>query len=181
MLIDHIDFRRERPEDFDAIDELHRQAFGEEDVTRLVRALRAAEANLAPISIVAEADDRVVGHVMLTAAYLDAPARLVDVMVLSPLATADSYRRRGIGAKLIARSLEAADRLRVPLVFLEGHPAYYGRHGFDQAEPLGFRRPSLRIPNEAFQVARLSSYEDWMTGSFVYSEPFWKLDCVGLR
>lgn len=48
MLIDHIDFRRERPEDFDAIDELHRQAFGEEDVTRLVRALRAAEANLAP-------------------------------------------------------------------------------------------------------------------------------------
>jgi hypothetical protein len=43
------------------------------------------------------------------------------------------------------------------------------------------RSPSLRIPDAAFQVARLSAYEPWMTGTFVYSETFWDLDCVGLR
>jgi putative acetyltransferase len=27
----------------------------------------------------------------------------------------------------------------------------------------------------------LPAREDWMTGALVYSEPFWALDCVGLR
>lgn len=48
-------------------------------------------------------------------------------------------------------------------------------------EPLGFRRPSLRIPEPAFQVLRLDSWEPWMTGTLVYSRIFWDLDCVGLR
>lgn len=41
--------------------------------------------------------------------------------------------------------------------------------------------PSLRMPDAAFQVARLPAYEPWMTGTLVYSETFWALDCVGLR
>ena len=44
-----------------------------------------------------------------------------------------------------------------------------------------FRPPSLRYPPGAFQVATLSSHEEWMTGTFVYSDVFWALDCVGLR
>jgi putative acetyltransferase len=67
------------------------------------------------------------------------------------------------------------------LVFLEGSPHYYGKRGFADATKLGFRPPTLRYPPGAFQVARLSSYEDWMTGTFVYSDVFWALDCVGLR
>jgi putative acetyltransferase len=31
------------------------------------------------------------------------------------------------------------------------------------------------IPPGAFQVARLSSYQEWMTGTFVYSDVFWAL------
>ena len=31
------------------------------------------------------------------------------------------------------------------------------------------------------QVALLPAYEPWMTGTLVYSEPFWAHDCVGLR
>ena len=58
---------------------------------------------------------------------------------------------------------------------------YYGQRGFRAAEELGFRPPTLRYPPGAFQVARLSAYRDWMTGTFVYSETFWALDCVGLR
>lgn len=46
---------------------------------------------------------------------------------------------------------------------------------------LGFRRPSLRIPEPAFQVILLPAYEEWMTGTLVYSRVFWDHDCVGLR
>jgi putative acetyltransferase len=69
----------------------------------------------------------------------------------------------------------------VPIVFLEGDPGFYGVRGFEPATPAGFRSPSLRIPEPAFQVARLSAYRPWMTGTLVYSEPFWAFDCVGLR
>jgi putative acetyltransferase len=41
--------------------------------------------------------------------------------------------------------------------------------------------PPRRIPPPAFQVACLPGYETWMTGTLVYSEAFWALDCVGLR
>jgi putative acetyltransferase len=67
------------------------------------------------------------------------------------------------------------------LVFLEGSPSYYRRFGFEAGGKYGFRKPSLRIPDAAFQVFPLPSYEPWMTGTLVYSEIFWQFDSVGLR
>lgn len=162
--------------------ELHALAFGDsERVPGLVDALRAAEAALPALSFVATLEGRVVGHVLLSACRLDAPERLVDVYALSPLGVLPEYQGHGIGARLIEHALAAADQQGVPLVFLEGSPRYYRERGFDAAEELGFRPPTLRYPPGAFQVARLSTYQGWMTGTFVYAEPFWALDCVGLR
>lgn len=161
---------------------VHALAFGDgEQVPSLVDALRAARAALPALSFVATLGDRVVGHVLLSACRLDAPPRLVDVYSLSPLGVLPDHQGQGIGARLIEHALAAADRQSVPLVFLEGSPRYYGKRGFRAAEELGFRAPTLRYPPGAFQVARLSAYRDWMTGTFVYSETFWALDCVGLR
>jgi putative acetyltransferase len=174
-----------RPEvagDREAVRQVHARAFGDGDrVPGLVDALRAARAPLPPLSLVAVAGDRVVGHVMLSACRLDALPRLVDVMSLSPLGVLPEFQGRGIGTRLVARALADADALAVPLVFLEGSPRYYGRRGFTDATTAGFRPPTLRYPPGTFQVATLSSYQDWMTGTFVYSDTFWALDCVGLR
>ena len=78
-------------------------------------------------------------------------------------------------------ALQTADDLRSPLLFLEGSPRYYPRFGFEAGETLGFIRPSVRIPEAAFQVVRLQAWEAWMTGQLVYSEIFWRHDAVGLR
>lgn len=173
--------RPERPDDVDAVRAVHRRAFGEERVVRLVDTLRATPAPLSPISLVASVDGQVVGHVLLSASRLDAPPRLVDVLVLSPLGVLPEHQGHGIGTALIEQALPAAEAAGAPLLFLEGSPAYYGRRGFQAGAPLGFGKPSLRIPDAAFQVALLAGYEPWMTGMLVYSDPFWALDCVGLR
>jgi putative acetyltransferase len=174
--------RQERAEDHEAVRDVHRQAFGDgEPVPTLVDALRAAQTSLAPLSLVATVGERVVGHVMLSACRLDALPRLVDVLSLSPLGVLPEFQRQGIGTRLVAYALAGADSRNIPLVFLEGSPQYYGKRGFADATRLGFRPPTLRYPPGAFQVARLSSYEEWMTGTFVYSDVFWALDCVGLR
>ncbi|HEX4791183.1 MAG TPA: GNAT family N-acetyltransferase, partial [Actinospica sp.] len=108
-------------------------------------------------------------------------SRLVDVLVLSPLGVLAEHRRHGLGTRLVRAALDAADARGVPLVFLEGSPAHYARRGFERADALGFRSPSLRIPPPGFQVARLSAYQSRMTGTLVYSDTFWALDFVGLR
>ncbi|MFE5393074.1 GNAT family N-acetyltransferase [Streptomyces sp. NPDC056568] len=173
--------RRETADDHRDVREVHARAFGgDERIPGRVGALRVAEAALAPQSFVAVVDGRVVGHVLLSAARLDAPRRIVDVLSLSPLGVVPDFQGRGIGTRLVAHALEAADREGVPLVFLEGSPAYYGTRGFEGAGAAGFRSPSPRIPEAAFQVARLSAYGPWMTGTFVCSEIFWAFDCVGL-
>jgi Predicted acetyltransferase len=179
---DAMTIRPERPDDRQHIREIHALAFGPgEPVPDLVDALRSAPAPLAARSFVATDGDRILGHVMLSASRLDAPRRIVDVWVLSPLGVRPEAQRRGIGTRLVAYAIEAAAGTDVPLVFLEGSPDYYGSRGFERASALGFRSPSLRIPDPAFQVVRLPAYEPWMTGTLVYSDTFWALDCVGLR
>jgi putative acetyltransferase len=177
-----IAIRAERPGDLDAISEVQTAAFADGgQVSALVATLRATPAALAPVSFVATIGDSVAGHVMLSASRLDAPPRLVNVYVLSPLGVIPERQGQGIGTALVRQALAAARDLPAPLVFLEGSPGYYGKRGFERAGDLGFRRPSLRIPPEAFQVARMPGYETWMTGTLVYSDPFWAHDSVGLR
>ncbi len=179
---DNILLRLEEPSDYAAVESLQRVAFDDpDDLPSLVAALRRSTSPLSTVSIVAADGGRAVGHVMLSAGRLDAPSRLVDVFVLSPLGVLPDYQGRGIGTQLINEALSTAEKIDVPLVFLEGDPAYYGTRGFERADLRGFRSPSLRIPEPAFQVALMSTYEPWMTGTLVYSEIFWELDCVGLR
>lgn len=176
-----IDLRPERPGEEAEVADVVERAFGERRVADLVAALRASPDWIDGLSFVAEEAGRVVGHMLFTRAVLDAPRRLVDVLVLAPVSVATPHQGRGIGSALIRHGLAEAARRHEPLVFLEGSPGFYARFGFEPAGRHGFRRPSLRIPEPAFQVVRQWSHEPWMTGTVVYSRVFWDLDCVGLR
>ena len=172
-----VDLRPQQPADSAVVRELHRVAFGDhgEMVARLVD-------DLAPgLSLVAEDGGEVVGHVRFSPGLLDAPRELVPVQTLSPLAVLPGRQRQGVGTALVRAGLQQLASTGVPVVFLEGDPAYYRRLGFVAGAGLGFRRPSLRIPPAAFQAVLLPAYEPWMTGTFVYPDVFWRHDAVGLR
>jgi putative acetyltransferase len=174
-------YRLERPGEEGEIRDVVRSAFGpEEGVEQIVDHLRRSDAWLG-LSFVAEYEGRLVGHVSFTRSLLDAPNRLVEVLVLSPLSVRPARQGRGIGSALVRYALRELEERSEPLVFLEGSPAYYARFGFVPATDLGFRRPSRRIPRAAFQVVRLPAYEEWMTGTLVYHRVWWDHDAVGLR
>ncbi len=180
--------RAEEPGDRAAVRAVHEAAFGGDGahVADLADALVAAGPAEALVSLVADAEPvggghGVVGHVLLSPGLLDAPRRLVPVLVLSPLGVLPRHQHRGTGSALVAAALTEAEAAGAPLVWLEGDPAFYGRLGFRPGGPAGFRRPSLRIPEAAFQVALLTRHEPWMTGTLVAPQVFWEHDAVGLR
>lgn len=181
MTAGNVTIREETQADQDGVAAVHRSAFSNhgEAVVSLVEDLRAL---LAPgVSLVATVQERVVGHALFTRQLLDAPQRLVEVQVLSPLGVLPEWQRQAIGSALVREGIQQIAHRNVPLIFLEGDPRYYSRFGFTPALELGFRKPSLRIPDAGFQVLALASYEPWMTGTLVYCDAFWRHDLVGLR
>jgi putative acetyltransferase len=168
--------RTETHDDHAAIDAVNFAAFDDDpDMPKMVQDLRNQYTLFPTQSLVAVGDDGdVIGHVMMSYAQVDGDKHLIDVMVLSPLAVLPEFQNQGIGTALINHALKSADDMGSPLLFLEGHHLYYGTRGFENAMELGFRRPSLRIPAKAFQVAKLSRYTPDMTGTLVYKDVHWR-------
>ncbi len=165
----------------DEVQPLIRAAFADEGerVARLWADLERSDALRS--SLVAEQDGKIVGHVGLSHAWLDARRRLVDVWLLSPLSVVPARQGQGIGTRLLAAAVEEAGSSGTPLLFVEGSPAYYGSRGFERAGAHGFVPASARTPDAAFQVVVFSGHEDWMTGQVIYREVWWRHDSAGLR
>lgn len=170
-----------RPDDAEAVRQLLTAAFADDGRVADLAAALEARPDRPGVSLVAEVDGLPVGLVQLSRGWVDAEPRLADVLILSPLGVLPADQRQGIGRALCAAAVQRADQLGVPAVFLEGDPGYYAKFGWERASARGFGAPSPRIPDVAFQVVVLPTWEPWITGPLVYNDTFWAFDCVGLR
>lgn len=123
--------RRETPIDRAAILAVHAAAFAHPEKivspeARLVDELRHDGDIVSGLSIVAEANSVVVGHVVCSRARIEDSASLG----LGPLGVLPAHQRRGVGHPLMHAVLAAADALDEPAVVLLGDPGYYRRFGF---------------------------------------------------
>jgi putative acetyltransferase len=163
--------RHAQEDDWLSILEVHREAFGRDDVPRLAAELHGrADLYVPELSFVAEDDGRVVGHVMNTWCWIAETEQ--RVLQLSPLGVLPAHQRRGYGSELVRASLDAVRTAGEPLLLLEGAPAYYGRFGFVRADELGLLPPPETLYEWAFQVAVLDPEAELPQGHVVYSEPF---------
>jgi putative acetyltransferase len=93
-----VTIRAERPDDYAAIDVVVGAAFGSPSEVRLVNAIRASAFAITELSLVAEQDRRVVGHVMISFAEVVGGAERRAIAMLSPLAVAPEKQRQGLSA-----------------------------------------------------------------------------------
>ncbi len=132
-------------------------------------------------SLVVADGGRVLGHVGLSSAWLDARRELVEVWLLSPLSVAPDQQGHGIGTALLAAAVASARDGAAPLLVLEGDPGYYGSRGFRPGASLGLLPATDRTPAIALQAVSLDAHQDWMTGRIVYPDVWWRHDAAGLR
>lgn len=141
--------RDEKAEDFLPVYRVNSLAFEREDEARLVEKLRKNESYF---SLVAEIDNRIVGHISFTTVTVD--DEKTTFAGLAPLTVLPEFQNQGIGIKLTNEGLKTCAEKGFTAVFVLGHPTYYPRFGFETAKLKGFscEYPS---PDEAFMVLEL--------------------------
>jgi putative acetyltransferase len=149
---DRVDIRPESPSDHLAIEEVHLSAFGGPGEGRLVEALRKGGG--LEISLVAEVDGRVVGHIAFSPARIMGESVTTTALALAPVAVLPDIQRKGVGTRLIQKGLMVARRRGWDLVIVLGHHHYYPRFGFVTAKPHRILCP-FEVPDEAFMVLEL--------------------------
>lgn len=144
--------RPERPEDRDAVWQVHRAAFEQPDEADLVDRLRAQASPY--LALVAVLDGEIIGHIAFTPVTLHPAQPDLDVRGLAPMAVLPAHQRSGIGTALVREGLAACRRGGADAVVVLGHPDYYPRFGFALAENFGLES-EYDVPPEAFMALEL--------------------------
>lgn len=144
--------RPETAADRKAVHSINVAAFGQEAEADLVERLRGTAEPF--ISLVAEIDRQVVGHILFTGVSITGENGVSGAMGLAPMAVEPSRQRDGVGAALVRRGLEVCRQAGHEIVVVLGHAQYYPRFGFERASVHGIRWEE-EAPDEAFMVLEL--------------------------
>ena len=120
--------REETQSDISAIRKVNEKAFKGPTEAHLVDLLR--EVNKATVSLVAEHNGKLVGHILFSPIGFELNPKNMRGLGLAPLAVLPKYQRRGIGSSLVARGLEKSREKGYTIIVVLGNASYYTRFGF---------------------------------------------------
>jgi predicted N-acetyltransferase YhbS len=163
--------RQEFEKDYDKVYSIVKSAFENAEYTNhdeqnLVVRLRKSDAFIPELSLVADQDGELVGHIMFSKIKVDKHIALT----LAPLSVLPKVQRQGIGGKLIERGHEIAKGLGFTLCVLLGHPGYYPRFGYIPASRFGIKA-RFDVPDDAFMAKKLTENID-ISGTVEYPNEF---------
>lgn len=147
---------------------MNEAAFGRRDEADLVDALR--DEGVVLVSLVAELDNRVVGHIVFSRMWIETANERIAAVALAPVAVLPEHQRRGIGGKLIERGLDLLRSATERIVIVLGEPHYYPRFGFSTEKARGLANP---FPPEAYMALELHAGAlDGVRGKVRYAAAF---------
>ncbi len=150
--------RAEKECDRESVRTVNLLAFETPSEADLVDALRQQVQTI--VSLVAEEDGEVLGHIMFSPISLSGHPNL-KVMGLAPMAVAPTHQNKGIGSALVQAGLDQCRQLDFVAVVVLGHPEYYPRFGFSSASLFGIDS-EYDVPDEVFMAMELQ--EDTLSG-----------------
>lgn len=164
--------RQERPEDYDAVYHVVKEAFKNAEYTHnneqnLVVELRKSQSFIPELSLVAIEDKKIVGHILFTKAFVHD----IEVLALAPLSVLPSYQNRGIGLSLIQEGHKIAHKLGYAYSVVLGHSKYYPKAGYTPASRYGIKAP-FEVNDENFMAVCLSGKQDELNGIMAYDKAF---------
>ncbi|MFC2129428.1 GNAT family N-acetyltransferase [Bacteroidota bacterium] len=165
--------RKETPDDYNSVYAVNKSAFEQENESRLVDQLRRSEVFIPGLSLVAELEGQIIGHILLTSLkILDKEGLTHDSISLAPMSVLPEFQNMGIGSELVKEGLKKAGELGFGSVIVIGHDKYYPRFGFEPASKWNIFCP-FDVPDEVFMALELipGALEN-VSGTVLYPKEF---------
>lgn len=143
--------RSEETTDAPMVRAVNEAAFESSEEADIVDALRKREKSL--VSLVAEADGEVVGHIVFSPVTVSANPGVL-LMGLGPMSVLPNHQRQGVGSALVREGLNRCLGMGCSAVVVLGHPEYYPRFGFVPASRYGISS-QFDVPDEVFMLIEL--------------------------
>ena len=159
--------RNERDSDVEVISDVTKAAFENHPISNhteqfIIKALRAA--NALTISLVAEVDGKVVGHIAFSPVIISDGSQ--EWYGLGPISVLPKYQKQGIGKALMHEGLSRLKARGAKGCALVGDPNYYERFGFRSLPELTHEG----VPQE--NVLALPFCENKAQGVVVFHQSF---------
>ena len=169
-VIDNLIIRSQKIKDYAAIAKVNNLAFERDNEAKLIEKTRKSDRFIPELSLVAELDDKIVGHIMFS--YIDLVAKeTTKVLALAPMAVLPEYQNKAIGSLLIKTGLAIATKIQAPMVIVLGEPKFYNRFGFEPASKYNIQS-SFKVSDEYFMIKFLTEDYHNYPGKIVYPSAF---------
>lgn len=145
-----ITIREENKNDLVTIKKINDKAFGQPQEGNVIDKIRESDSLV--LSLVAEIDNNIVGHIFYSTAEIECNNERIAGMGLAPMAVLPEYQKQGIGKRLINESLNILKKKPVPFIIVLGHEDYYPKFGFEIASKYGIKCQWDGVPDEAFMI-----------------------------
>ncbi len=150
----NVTVRQEKDQDYRDITQVHDLGFGQKNEGELILRLRKTKKFIPELSLVAENEGRIVGHILFYPIEIKGEGQVSPSLALAPMAVLPDYQKKGIGGQLVREGLKRARDLGFRSVIVLGHAAYYPRFGFEPAGRWNIR-PPFEVPDDVFMALEL--------------------------
>lgn len=165
-----IKLRKEESKDIDSIFELNAITFESDAEAKLVNNLRISGSLI--LSLVATANEKVVGHIAFSPMKIDGFNQL-NLVGLAPMAVHPKLQKQGVGSKLIKEGIHRLKAIEVDAIFLLGHKEYYPRFGFLPSFSIFGIKSKYDVPDDTFMALELKPNSlSSVDGLIEYSKDF---------
>lgn len=148
------DIRHETINDYAGIKNVNDLAFGQPNEGLLIDKLRSNPAFIDRLSIIAEFEYRIVGHILFFPIKVHGESKDHDSLALAPVSVIPEFQNKGIGGQLIVKGLEIAKSIGFKSVIVLGHKDYYPRFGFVPASKWTIKAP-FDVPDDVYMAIEL--------------------------
>ena len=173
----HVLIRPEQPADYPTVFQIVEEAFLEMKYSShteqfIVEKLRKTDAYIPALSLVAELEGKIVGHIILSKIHIDNGTKLFDALTLGPVSVLPELHRQGIGSQLIKMVHKVAKALGHKIIVLLGHKDYYPRFGYEKTSKYGIKLPFDAAEENCMVIGLTPTALTGVNGTVVYSKPF---------
>jgi putative acetyltransferase len=133
--------RIEKEDDYSPVKALNEIAFAQPDEAELVSKLRQNPDYIPELSLVAEENNKIIGHILFTTIEIVDGDQRHKSLALAPMSVLPEHQNKGVGSALIEAGFQKAHELGFASVIVLGHPKYYPRFGFIPAEQFNIHPP----------------------------------------